>query len=205
MNDDEFVELLGAVNAKCVGRAIGELQTERTKLKQMTRTHPQVFLDKPNKPASDDEGPYVYHFGGRNELQFNFGAEGHPDGDVFRHGLAFSFRKGGGQGAIQELERSVDRFDEYLERGSEVFRNHPEFKSWHWIDGKEKRVGDFAPRAIKANGLFKPGIFVMVAAKYIPMAEAKAKGCDGLAEEIVSDFDLLMPVYCYVENHLPVK
>src|SRR5258708_8376548 len=102
---------------------IGQLQEIRRQLKPHARvagnsifTHQTIF-----------EGPlnaYAFHYGGRQELQFNVGIE--PGG--IRHGVAFSFEPSQSlPDPVRILTPKVRRFNEFLSLYPDQF---PDMRLW---------------------------------------------------------------------------
>ena len=200
---NRFVDLLHVVREKEASHKFGELPAIRKKFGKTKRNN-KIFRFKPIKEEAHTESPYSFHIGGRTEIQFNIAVEGGPDGDVFRHGLAYSFREGKGLNDIKILEPSVKRFDKYLTSAGCVVGKASDFVSWYWDDHgpEDNREANriVSPRPIEAAGLFREGVFIMAAGKRMPAKQAAEMPLDDLAEKILGDFDLLLDVYCYVED-----
>lgn len=136
----------------------------------------------PSKTKHED---YAYHYGGRSELQFNIGFHGREE---LRYGIAFSLERGGYFGNPMDLKTKVQKLNEYLE-------NHPtEFKDmrfWYW-DGKNKK--GIAIERVKpvSEDLVRLEMFLFWG-KFAPKKTVQA-------QDVLSLFDRLLPVYEYVEG-----
>ena len=198
-----FIDLLHVVRAKEASHEFGKLPSIRDKLAK-ANSNSEIFWLSPIKEETHVESPYIFHLGGRTEIQFNIAVEGGPDGDVFRHGLAYSFRLGRRLPNLKILQASVKRFDEYVTGDGGIFSEPHEFGSWYWDDVHPERDAEtnqiVPPRPIEAAGLFRRGIFIMVAGKRMPAKQAAEMSLVDLAEKVLVDFDLLLHVYCYVED-----
>src|SRR5438132_13512662 len=73
------------LNAAAEAHPIGQLQTIRQRLKNKRRERRPIFEKGSIFPE------FAFHWGGREELQFNIGDETVDGHDVLRHGVAFSF------------------------------------------------------------------------------------------------------------------
>ena len=174
-----IVERIEAVASR---HPFGKLQEIRNRIKNIGRVHHRIF--PPQSTFEKPIGGYAFHYGGRTELQFNVGFE---DDDLsFRHGVAFSFERNRNLTDIGILRTSFIRFNDFLTLYPERFSD---FRMWHWENGKRSIRH---PLSLIPSSLFCDGIFVMVG-RVQPSARIDY-------EQIVEDFDRLLPLYEFVEG-----
>ncbi|MFT4117909.1 hypothetical protein [Bradyrhizobium sp.] len=168
------------LNARAASYAIGELQDIRMRLRGYSR-----------RPSSDIftshtiHQHWAFHYGGRTELQFNIGVDGEAD-DELRHGVAFSFQLSQSLPSIDALIPKVRLFNEFMRLYPEEFGD---MRMWHYADGE--RSDDYAAGPILTD-LVRAGPFVFLGRRQlIPLIDY---------DEILSDFDRLLPLYQYVES-----
>ncbi len=140
---------------------------------------------------------YAFHYGGRNELQFNIGMDEYGGRSVFRYGIAFSLAKNRSTLSIDHFYSLIDRFNEFIEMHAQYF-NH--CKMWMWTN--EGRTAEYSPRKIQANHIEKrPFIFI---------GQRINKHLDEIdfqdIKQIVNEFNYLYSVYDYIQlnNKKPV-
>lgn len=186
-------ELAEALNEKAVaeGFSIAALPELRKK-----------FLHKKQLPAKlftyhtifDEEHQYIFHHGGRDEMQFNVGGE-EIDGKTFsRYALCFSLE------ASRSLPNPVKDLEHFKERFNHCFKTHPElfdgFKMWYYQNNE--RHGNFQPQKITGDW-FQYGTFICIGNIIRkPLTELN----DANLSEILSGFDKLLPIYefCVLQN-----
>lgn len=166
------------LNANAHRYQIGGLQELRKELKGFTR-RPGSFL------FSDQTifDTYAFHHGGRSELQFNIGLDG-SDGKDLRHGIAFSFEPSQTLPDIDDLRPQVRLFNEYLTLYPNRFFG---MEMWHWERGA--RSDNYKPSPIPTERIANR-VFVFLGKK-TSMSLVDT-------DEILRDFDILLPLYSYV-------
>src|SRR5687768_12680136 len=87
---------------------IGGLQQWRADAHGKRRATTSIFSDR-----STHEG-FAFHSGGRTELQFNVGPDLRNGDTHWRHGVAFSFKRGRSLLDPSILRPKVRRFNEWL-------------------------------------------------------------------------------------------
>jgi hypothetical protein len=181
-------DLAEALNRAASSFEIGKLHALRARLKSSKITSKALFDDRTIRDT------YAFHVGGRSELQFNFGFED-IDGDRFiRHGVAFSLETSQALPTIDPLIPKVDRFNEYVRNRAEDLAG---FRMWDFHAGvrsAERRV-----QPIEGDSV-RPRTFIMLGT-VIREEDANV----GHVEQILSDFDRLLPLYRYVESNDPVE
>ncbi|KVM84530.1 hypothetical protein [Burkholderia ubonensis] len=169
------------LNQRAEGYEIGKLQHLRVKLKNLRRLPSRkLFL-----PAtiSDD---WAFHYGGRAELQFNIGMEEIDGRKFIRHGVAFSLEPSQTLPSIDALLPKMQLFNEFLR----MELNAPaDFRMWHFRKGVRS---DSHPLGPLSHELFQTGIFVFMGA-LVPVDQMDL-------DRILRDFDLLLPLYTFVES-----
>lgn len=178
-------ELAEALNQACSGFKIGRLQQLRVRLRSLDRVPASAIFD-----ARTIHPSYAFHVGGRSELQFNVGEEQRNGESVIRHGVAFSLKPSQALPSIEPLLPKISRFNDYVRSTPEDF---PGFRMWH--HDAEGHHPDHAVAPIE-DGIVKSGTFIMLG-RWVPVADVNI-------EEILLDFDRLLPLYTYVESdHAP--
>ena len=165
---------------------IGQLQEIRKELKQFgRRPGSKIFGSQTIKET------YAFHHGGRSELQFNIGFDG-PDDDCLRHGVAFSLEPSQTLPDIDVLRPNIARFNEYISQFGQRFQG---MRMWHYEYDPDTRdhirSNEYLPSPIPGS-LIAPKNFIF-AGWMNPIEEVD---CD----QILADFDRLLPMYRYVES-----
>lgn len=161
--------------------AIGALQHLRVKLKNLRRL-PARKLFMPATTFDD----WAFHYGGRAELQFNIGMEKIDGERYIRHGVAFSLEPSQTLPSIDTLLPKMRLFNEFLRT---EFEAPADFSMWHFRKGV--RSASHPPAPI-SHELFQSGIFVFMGA-LVHMDQMDL-------DRILRDFDLLLPLYTFVES-----
>ncbi len=86
MNGMSLLEIVNEVNIRAESHPVGELQEFRKKIKNLKRI-PSKFIF-PSTLISDE---WVFHRGGREEIQYNIGFEEIEGTRELRYGVAFFF------------------------------------------------------------------------------------------------------------------
>jgi hypothetical protein len=148
-----------------------------------------IFPSKP-KHVVKDEG-YVYHLGGRAELQLNIGLD--KDSGEFRYGIAFALKEDRYlHDPLNLLKPKINRLNQYLREHLNEFEDM-QFWAYDEIEGATivgpKKV---EPIAKNAN-LIRNNVFLFWG-KFALWKETKA-------DDVLLLFDRLLPVYEYVEGY----
>jgi hypothetical protein len=136
---------------------------------------------------------YAFHYGGRNELQFNFGnEEGWDDSTIFRYGVAFSLQKDKSQhNPIADFKDKVSRFNKFLATDPAYFEG---FRMWYYAD---KEFEDYFEKVRRIDkSMFQKQNFIFIG-KYFDKPAAEITEDD--IETILSTFDYLIPLYDHVQ------
>lgn len=180
--------ITGEINRRSKIHLIGHLQEFRKDVKGLARLPSRDIFT----PQTTFER-YAFHAGGRKELQFNVGYEGHGKDRCFRHGVAFSFVKGQSLLDPSTLFPKLSRFNKFLTVNPEAFAD---LKMWEWIEefGERKRTKNKPAAPIKWNRdaflAHSPFIFL-----------GRLRPADEIDYELIlSDFDRLLPLYEFVER-----
>lgn len=67
---------------------------------------------------------YAYHWGGRDECQFNVQFIANTDGNLIEYGLAFSLDTIRGRSILGKMIPRINRFNKFVERFSSGFENY---------------------------------------------------------------------------------
>lgn len=175
-------EIMTAVNERAQRRPIGGLPEWRKAHKRLDRLPSKKLFN-----ASTLHEAYVFHVGGRTELQYNIGQETIGKDQKFRHGIAFSLEASQSLPDVTVLLPKIERFNKYVRVYPDVFEG---FQMWHWLKDEGRSV-THAVRPIPAE-LAREGVFIFIG----KLQPAHAISVDA----ILDDFDRLLPVYEYVEG-----
>ena len=173
-------DILSALNDRAPEYRFGTLQDirrERRPLQKRPSRHPFGFAH---------EG-WAHHVGGRKELQFNVGEEE----DMLRWGIAVSLQPSRSLPDVTVLHQRLRKLSSMLEvHGDHLHRLG--FEMWDWPGAAEGRgrSSNRAPQRV-ADYLYSPGAFVFVG-RLAPIEEFNP-------EHVLQDFDILLPVYEFVE------
>jgi hypothetical protein len=170
---------VGEIESRAGGREIGRLQEIRKELHGFQRLPGQGIFHADSIKEKDG---YAFHYGGRKELQFNIGYEG----NLFRHGVAFSFEPSQTLPKIELLIPSVKRFNEFL---TLYPQQYSDLLMWH--SQKGVRSSDYPPTHITPD-LIRRNNFVFM---------GQLQGAESIDyDRIVDDFDRLLPLYRFAEG-----
>jgi hypothetical protein len=169
------------LNANAERYQIGGLQELRKELRGFARRPGSALFS--HQTIFDT---YAFHHGGRSELQFNIGFDG-SDGKFLRHGIAFSFEPSQTLPDIDDLRPQVRLFNEFLT----LYPNrYARMRMWHW--DSSGRSADYMPSPIPSERIANR-VFVFLGL----MNEIEDVDID----EILRDFDDLLPLYSYVVSN----
>ena len=185
--DPAISTITAEIERQARGRSIGGLQQLRKKIKGLSRLPSRTIF---RKGTTFDN--YAFHYGGRTELQFNIGLETLDDGHRYlRHGVAISLQTNLSFHDIDDAMLSrIERFNEFIETYPDEFS---EFLMYHTDDKDENErwSGDYKVRAIGPE-IVRLGIFIFLGRRQAYNAVS--------VEQILRDFDRLLPLYEYVEG-----
>lgn len=180
-NELLLVGIVDELNLRASSYEIGELQQIRRRIKGLSRLPTRKIFD--DRTVFED---YAFHVGGRKELQFNIGFDSIDDHRYLRHGVAFSLQLSQSLPSIEPLLPKIAKFNEFLRAYPEEFS---EFRMWRWKDGIRSQDQSVAP--ISPDDV-EPGVFLMLGRRQ------QSGGFD--IDQILRDFDRLLPVYRHVEG-----
>lgn len=173
-------DVIAEIEARAEKYEISKLQTFRALNRGLKRVAKSIFG---NRLLGGD---WTFHFGGRDELQFNIGFDEFFDGSLaFRSGVAFSFEPSRSLPAIDVLIPKVAKFNACLRDDPDAFSD---LNMWHWKDkvrSDDRSVGPIPPT------LVRPGVFVFLGIRQ-PVDKINP-------DLILRTFDRLFPLYCNVE------
>jgi hypothetical protein len=182
MSTPDLRTIAAELNERSRTYSIGKIQEIRADLKKLRR-RPGHEIFTPQTITDD----YAFHLGGRHELQFNIGFEDDSGTHEFRHGVAFSFEPSQALPTpVDELSPKVKLFNDFMELYADSFAD---MRMWHF---EKDRSADYMPGPIPWERV-KRGVFVFLG-KHRPALDQIDY------EDILSDFDRLLPMYRYVEG-----
>jgi hypothetical protein len=181
LSDADIVrDALAQIEAAAGNYAIAGLQALRARNRGLTRVRKTLFG---NRQLGAD---WAFHYGGRDELQFNVGLDLFPDQRrAFRAGVAFSFEPSRSLPDIDVLVPKVARFNAYLRDNPEAFEG---MTMWHWQD--DERSLDYAVQPISSE-MIRHRTFVFLGDR-MALDEIDPHAALGA-------FDRLFPLYAFVE------
>ncbi len=171
-------DLANLLNNQSSGYEIGKLQDFRKKIRGLQRKPCSGIFS-----ARSIHQDYAFHAGGRTELQFNIGEEGD---DQIRHGVAFSLQPSRSFTNITVLYPKIEKFNEY------VISHLEDFSGFHmWSHHGGFRSEDY-PVGPLNNDWIEYDNFIML---------GRLSNNDEISiEDILHDFDRLLPLYEFVES-----
>ena len=182
--------LAGLVNEAASAYRIGALQQLRAKLHGKRATTKGIFHNRTIFPRTD--GGYAFHDGGLKELQFNIGVETIDGVRCWRHGVAFSFKKGRNLPDPKVLRSRVRCFNNWIRAHVDALHG---FTMWYWDKEGTTRSQLRSPGEILNDELadfIANGKFVFLG-KMVPEPQVDI-------HQILRDFDRLYDLYEYVET-----
>ncbi|MDP3103354.1 MAG: hypothetical protein Q8M95_01955 [Candidatus Methanoperedens sp.] len=174
-------QIANGINSRSKNFEIGKLQELRTKIKKLNRQPGEKIFW--NNTIHDG---YAFHYGGRKELQYNIGK---IDKD-YRHGVAFSLDRSQSLPDVKILYPKIERFNKYMSEFSEKYSD-----MMLWIRD-ENGYSQYKAGQINSN-FFHQGVFIF----FGKLQKENSFSYD----EILNDFDRLLPLYEYVESENKVK
>ncbi len=177
----DLARFIGQINVSAKGHSMEQFQEIRKALGKVKRTPTHNIF--PTKPNHKD---YVYHRGGRTELQFNIGDEG----TKWRYGIAFELHKDINLSNPMVLKTRVQKLNEYLENHQGEFKD---MRFWYWDEKNEKGI---RPKKVEpiSEELIRNDMFLFWG-KLAPKNLVEP-------QDVISLFDRLLPVYEYVEGNV---
>lgn len=181
----ELNDILTILNDHAEEYDFGSLQyirKTRRPLKRLPSRHPFRLTDK----------VWAHHIGGQKEVQFNVS----EDEDLLRWGIALSLQPCREVPDVSILYPRLRKLSALLETHGEHFHRLG-FEMWDWTE--RGRSFNRSPQRV-ADHLYQPDSFIFVG-KQAPFEDFDYK-------IVLSDFDILLPVYVAVEfqpiSELPV-
>jgi len=185
MSYEKLLRICNTLDSMSHKYRIGRLQTLRKHYKNLQREavsgkifHTNVFEDD----------TYAFHFGGRDELQFNVGFENVNGETHFRHGVAFSLEPSQSffyEDLQKTLFPKIGLFNQYLSSNSDEYLD---MRLWHY---RNARSNDTMPASIPDELLNDP-VFIFMGKHYPP---------DKMDYNLIlTDFDRLLPLYSFIET-----
>ncbi len=142
------------------------------------------------KTIFDKENKYFFHYGGRDEMQFNVGEEWIGDRRVTRYGLCFSLEPS------RSLTNPVQDLNPFKQRFNQCLRIHPDWfkglRQWYFHNGK--RSVNQSAQPLDGNW-FRYGNFICLGG-IINKSYTTLNDQD--QQTILRAFDRLLPIYEYV-------
>ena len=171
------------LNQRASNHQIGKLQEIRADLKRKRKLGKDIFSAK----TIIEKNNYAFHNGGRTELQFNIGLEeGNSGMNFLRHGIAFSLQLSRSLTSIELFVPKIYLFNDYIRCNPTLFQD---MSMWHYVDSKYS--GDREPMPIQ-DDLIKENVFIFLGQR-TQLKNIKY-------ENILDDFDRLLPLYICVEG-----
>ena len=176
-NLNEILSILNSHAADNDFQKLQDIRAERRPLQKRSSRYPFRSVN----------ANWAHHYGGRKELQFNVG----DDEGRLRWGVAISLQPSRSLPDVSVLYPKLRKFSCFLEtHGARLHRLG--FKMWDRTDDADGRVrGHDRPPQRVPDALYRRGSFIFV---------GKRESWESFdPERILKDFDVLLPVYEYVE------
>lgn len=169
------------INKSAQHYRMGQFQEIRKTLAKIKKRVPtrNIF------PSKLEHKDYAYHRGGRSELQFNIGFE---ESEELRYGIAFDLHKDINLRNPMYLKPKIQKLNEYLESHRTEFED---MRFWYWDRKNEKGIRPMKVKPIPED-LIRPDMFLFWG-KLAPRKTVQA-------QDVLSLFNRLLPVYEYVEG-----
>lgn len=177
-------EVRQRLNQALEGTPLADFYGIRRQIKGKGNNHGALF------PKAEEASNYVFHRGGREELQFNIGFE---DEDSFRYGVAFSLQPGQNlPDPAKQLASRIDAFNRILPRMPSLSG----YEMWiHRRNGSEVKLPAGAIPASEAIN----GNFIFLGVK-------ENVGSSGVSESVVrraaAALVNILPLYEDIERHV---
>lgn len=173
---DPLNPILAALNDRAPDYAFGELQAIRKRRRPLKK--------RPSRHAfGSTDAQWAHHIGGRTELQFNVA----EDEDELRWGVAISLQASNSLRDPTVLWPNLRRLSSALETHGAHLRRLG-FAMWDWTPRGRSRN---RPPGQVSEDLYSPESFIFVG-KHAPYDSFDP-------DRVLRDFDLLLPIYEFVE------
>jgi len=141
---------------------------------------------------------YAFHYGGRDEIQFNIGADYINDNACTRYAICFSLESSRSlPNPVHDLQPFRLKFNECITKYPELFTD---LDMWYFQDNK--RHGNFSPQQIP-DDWFQENTFIAIG-KLIEKPLESLNEVDLI--KILNGFDKFLPIYKYcVFNSNPIN
>ena len=173
-------DIANRINNLAHAYKIGQLQDIRKTIKALDRRPgSSIFSEK----TISDKGEWAFHYGGRQELQFNIGIEE----EGFRYGVALSLETSQTLPDITQLYPKALRLNQFIRQNPDFFS---EYSMWRWVADKWRSRID--PVKEITDDLLRPKTFIFI---------GKLQSVDQIDyEAVLKTFDELLKPYVYVEK-----
>ena len=173
-------QVMREVNKQITGHTILDLQFLRKEILGLSK----IPSRKPF-PAPKVGKDYLFHVGGRRELQFNIGVS--KATRTVRFGVAYSIFRDITLRDIDDLRPSIQRFNKYIAKYPGVFKGKIMSHSGS---------GDYRPRSISEDLIFNNNfVFLGIRQSFDNIDYTEALEC----------LDSLLPLYIYTIRDTPTK
>ena len=177
------------INNAAASYHVGSLQKFRAKLHGKRARTIKIFSAQTTFVT--DWGGYAFHDGGRTELQYNLGV--YDAERTCRYGVAFSFGRTQTLPDPRRLWPKVVRFNQWVRTSGKLLKD---FSMWHYDPSKDKMSDEDPPDEISEE-LLDAEAFVFLGKE---ISQSKVD-----ADRILHDFDILYPLYQFVESETATK
>jgi len=187
-----FIKVLKKINEMASDYEMSDFQRKRKEIKGLKREHKNIFREKPGKSVhlkskEDRDNSYAYHWGGRDELQFNVLYDGNKP--LFRYGVAFSLKRDINlQNPVEKMKPKIEKYNEYMKENASEYQDINLYTDYEKNKYSSLKIED---------DLIEKKAFLFIG-RY---EEKKLENFDEeYFHKILSLFDRLLPVYLYVES-----
>ena len=117
-------EVADAIDREACRYAIGNLQEIRQRLRGLGRQAGSDIFQFHRRSQTMQESGYAYHWGGRDECQFNIRFLDKSDYNYVEFGLAFSLESVRGISIVNDLRPRIQRFNDFINSCNGDFSNY---------------------------------------------------------------------------------
>jgi len=182
----QIKEIAETINKKAKDYKMGTFNQIRKDLhSNLTRLPPKKIFISPHTITKY----YAFHYGGRNELQFNIGFP-KVNRKLFRYGVALSLRESQALPDYTVLDKQFLRLSEFMKVNKSKLSGYKLYYDNDINNIRERMI--FLPIGEINPELFAEGVFIFLG-KIIPQEEIDY-------DDILSTFDDLLEAYKYAEG-----
>lgn len=183
-------EIANEINVAAKRYKMASFQEIRKKIHEKQRCNNKEIFDE----NAIKENSWAFHYGGREEIQYNIGFEEIENKKCFRYGLAFSLEPSRflhKNEVVEAFKSKILRYNEYISLNNDKFSD---LNFWYEYNKGQKKI---LPIGKIEMNLIKPEMFFFIG-KYTPIELISY-------DEILRLFDRMLDIYTYVESNIQLR